>query len=54
MGGDEFVVLLDDASVTGSSELVAERILDVLRQPFDLDGAAHPVLVTASVGHRRR
>ena len=50
MSGDEFVVLLDDASVNGSSELVAERILEVLRQPFVLDGSTAPVLVTASVG----
>ncbi|WP_375478962.1 putative bifunctional diguanylate cyclase/phosphodiesterase [uncultured Jatrophihabitans sp.] len=50
MGGDEFVILLDDVSVTGAPETVAERLLDVFRQPFDLDGAAHPVLITASVG----
>ena len=50
LGGDEFVVLLDDASLAGSSELVAERLLEVMRQPFVLDNSSAPVFVTASVG----
>jgi diguanylate cyclase (GGDEF)-like protein len=50
MGGDEFVVLLDDASLAGSSERVAERLLEVIRQPFVLGDSGAPVLVTASVG----
>ncbi len=50
MGGDEFVILLDDVSVSGAPETVAERLLDAFRQPFHLDGAAYPMLITASVG----
>ncbi len=50
MGGDEFVVLIDGASMTVSPELVAERLLDVMRQPFDLDEAAMPLSVNTSVG----
>jgi EAL domain-containing protein (putative c-di-GMP-specific phosphodiesterase class I) len=50
MGGDEFVVLLDDASLTGAPEMVAARLLEVVRQPFHLDGVAAPILITASVG----
>src|SRR5690606_27903268 len=50
MGGDEFVVLVDGASLRIAPELVAERLLDVLHQPFELDLAARPVTVTASVG----
>jgi EAL domain-containing protein (putative c-di-GMP-specific phosphodiesterase class I) len=34
----------------GAPNLVAERILDVLRQPFDIEGATLPLLVTASIG----
>ena len=39
MGGDEFVVLIDGASLEAAPELVAERLLDVMRQPFELAGA---------------
>jgi diguanylate cyclase (GGDEF)-like protein len=47
LGGDEFVVLIDGAV---SPELVAERLLEVMRQPFDLDGASMPLIVNVSVG----
>ena len=50
MGGDEFVVLVDGGSVGTGPELVAERILDVLRQPYALDRSPRPVVVTTSVG----
>jgi diguanylate cyclase (GGDEF)-like protein len=44
LGGDEFVVLVE-----GQPELVAQRILAVLREPFDL-GPAGPVAITTSIG----
>ncbi len=50
MGGDEFVVLIDGASQRGAPELVAERLLEVMRQPFELDTAPAPMTVTASIG----
>ena len=50
MGGDEFVVLIDGASLNPAAELVAERLLDVMRQPFMLDGATMPLIVNASIG----
>jgi diguanylate cyclase (GGDEF)-like protein len=50
MGGDEFVVLVDGASVDVAPELVAERLLDVMRQPFELEGVATPVFVSTSIG----
>lgn len=50
MGGDEFVVLIDGASLQVAPELVAERLLDVMRRPFDLDGATLPLIVNVSVG----
>ncbi len=31
-------------------ELVAERLLDVMRQPFELDGATMPLIVNTSIG----
>jgi diguanylate cyclase (GGDEF)-like protein len=51
LGGDEFVVLLDGVTHDVAPELVAERVLDVLRTPFTLVGqGAGPLSVTASVG----
>ena len=38
MGGDEFVVLIEDAKLDVTPELVAQRLLDVMRQPFELEG----------------
>ena len=50
MGGDEFVVLIDGASLGVAPELVAQRLLNVMRQPFDLEGAMMPLSVNTSIG----
>jgi len=51
LGGDEFVVLLDSLTSGVSPELVAERVLDVLRQPIELEGQAdRPLSIRVSVG----
>jgi diguanylate cyclase (GGDEF)-like protein len=51
LGGDEFVVLVEGIALAAGPELVAERILDALKQPFTLAAAPHTrVTVTASVG----
>ncbi len=51
ISGDEFIVLLDSPGPDASPELVAERILEVLRQPVDLDRAdAQPFSIDASIG----
>jgi diguanylate cyclase (GGDEF)-like protein len=47
MRGDEFIVLTDGASLAAGPELVAERILDVLREPIYL-GETHPEPFTVS------
>ena len=49
MGGDEFVALLDGGELGPSPDLVAGRLLDVIRQPFELDGVAS-LSITASAG----
>jgi diguanylate cyclase (GGDEF)-like protein len=49
MGGDEFVVLIDGATSV-APELIAERLIDVMRQPFDLDDTSMPLLVNTSIG----
>jgi diguanylate cyclase (GGDEF)-like protein len=51
LGGDEFVVLLEGSTLDAGPELVAERLLEVLRQPYDMtDTLGRQLSVTASVG----
>lgn len=51
LGGDEFVVLVEGGSPTGSPEFVAERLLEVLREPFEItDTNRGPLRITASIG----
>jgi diguanylate cyclase (GGDEF)-like protein len=46
LGGDEFVVLVE-----GGANEIAERILAVLREPFDLGrGTGTPISITTSIG----
>ena len=49
MGGDEFVVLIDGSEPMVAPELVAERLLDVMRQPFELN-CASSLPASASIG----
>ena len=44
LGGDEFVVLVE-----GGPEKIAERILAVLQEPFEL-GTGSPITITTSIG----
>ena len=51
LGGDEFVILVDGIALAAGPELVAERILDALKEPFVIDGAHNGrVAITASIG----
>ncbi|MGA3361852.1 MAG: EAL domain-containing protein [Solirubrobacteraceae bacterium] len=50
MGGDEFVVLIDGSELNIGPQLVAERLLEAMRQPFELDGAANPLFIHTSIG----
>jgi diguanylate cyclase (GGDEF)-like protein len=50
LGGDEFVVLAEGASLAEGVEVVAGRILEVLRVPFQLPERDRPLIVTASIG----
>jgi diguanylate cyclase (GGDEF)-like protein len=47
-GGDEFAVLLEDLDTTTAAEVVAQRILDSLREPFEIHG--QEIYVGASIG----
>jgi diguanylate cyclase (GGDEF)-like protein len=51
LGGDEFVVLVEGSTLDAGPELVAERLLEVLGQPYDLNGhVGRQLSLTASVG----
>ncbi len=51
LGGDEFVVLVEGISLAAGPELVAERLLKVLAEPFHLGGENDAqVSVSASIG----
>ena len=52
LGGDEFVVIAEELSLVEGPELIAERLLEALKQPFTLGepGEATTLTVTASVG----
>jgi diguanylate cyclase (GGDEF)-like protein len=50
LGGDEFVVVASDMSLMAGPELVAERLLDALREPVKLGHDDTRVTVTASIG----
>lgn len=47
-GGDEFVIVVDDFSSIEQVAKIAQKILDGLNTPFDIDGRKH--YVTASIG----
>ncbi len=48
IGGDEFVVLLDDIRGDLDAEIVASRLIDVLSMPYSIDG--HKVNSSVSIG----
>jgi diguanylate cyclase (GGDEF)-like protein len=49
MGGDEFLLLLPEMAEPGHASNVAERVLEVIRQPFIL--GRHVLRVTTSAGY---
>ena len=48
LGGDEFIVLLSNLKQQLDIRFVAENILEVFRDPFNIDG--HELILTASIG----
>ncbi len=51
LGGDEFAVLVEGSTLDAGPELVAERLLEVLRQPYDMrEEIGRELSLTASVG----
>jgi diguanylate cyclase (GGDEF)-like protein len=51
LSGDEFVVLVEGSALDAGPELVAERLLEVLRRPYEMDGQmVRQLSLTASIG----
>jgi diguanylate cyclase (GGDEF)-like protein len=53
LSGDEFVVLVEGSALDAGAELVAERLLEVLRQPYDIDmngELGRQLSITPSIG----
>ena len=50
LGGDEFVVVAADISLMAGPEMIAERLLEALKEPFKLGEEQIPITVTASIG----
>ncbi len=50
LGGDEFVVLVEETAEDHGPEVVANRIMELMREPFELEDAPMLAVVTASIG----
>lgn len=48
IGGDEFVILLEDLKCPADANKVAQKLLTICDQPYDIEG--HLVVCTASIG----
>jgi diguanylate cyclase (GGDEF)-like protein len=48
LGGDEFAIVQLGVQQPGDAEILASRIIEAFRQPFDVDG--HHVMAGASIG----
>ncbi len=48
LGGDDFVVVAEEASLDAGAELIAERLLEALRTPFSIGSTE--LAITASIG----
>ena len=48
LGGDEFAAILSELRKPGDAGLVAQKIIDVLAQPFHIEG--HEIFISASIG----
>ncbi len=53
IGGDEFVIVAEELSLAAGPELIAERLLEAFKEPFELVGKEETdtrLTVTASIG----
>jgi diguanylate cyclase (GGDEF)-like protein len=50
LGGDEFVLLIEGEALGDGAKAVADRILEALERPFEIQASDAPLLISASVG----
>jgi len=50
MGGDEFVILIDGGDNEAAPDVVAQRVLDAMRAPFELSRSLLPLFINLSIG----
>ncbi len=50
LGGDEFVLLVESTAQEATADLLADRLIDCLREPVELPGARTVFSITASIG----
>jgi diguanylate cyclase (GGDEF)-like protein len=50
LGGDEFVLLIEGTSLAAGAQAVADRILEVLHSPFEIEESDLPLSISASIG----
>jgi diguanylate cyclase (GGDEF)-like protein len=50
LGGDEFVVLVESSAGEQSADMLADRLIEALREPVELEPGRAPFAVTASIG----
>ncbi len=50
LGGDEFVVLVESSAEESTADLLADRLVEALREPVDLGDGSAGVSVTVSIG----
>lgn len=50
LGGDEFLVLVESSTNDPASEALANRLIEVLREPIELASASTSMSVTVSIG----
>lgn len=50
MSGDEFVILIDGGDNVAAPDMVAQRLLDVMRAPFELSRSLLPLFINLSIG----
>ncbi len=48
LGGDEFTIIMEELSNAQDSSVLAQKILEVLQQPIEIDG--HKLYVSSSIG----
>jgi diguanylate cyclase (GGDEF)-like protein/PAS domain S-box-containing protein len=48
LSGDEFAVLTENCPQPGHAAALAQRVIDGLKEPFQIDG--HPLFINASIG----